>query len=445
MSLRICGRPWKSLNARGRRPFSGGRSARSGSLALPLSVEHEPTQVRDRALSGAALSGFRDAIRSGLRNPFSAPTGPEEVELRLRTMLPLCRRARITRVADLTGLDRIGLPVVQAVRPAALSEVTSLGRGLSLAEAAVGAIMESLERFYAESITPDRVFLATADDLGLVAGLFENLLAPGVEPTWRQREIPWIVGTDLATGGLQPIPFELVHACYTEPPPAGDGLFTRTTTGLACHMSAYGAFLHGLFECIERDAIARAFATHGFFDRMRIAPSGISEKVDRILSVAAEWGVSFGLWLAPSPTGVPVVWCQSIETGPGEPILALPTEGYAAGPSVAAAALSAMLEALSARAGAISGARDDQTRGHYRRSTDAVVSEARQFILDGGSAMRRVSDEAPVPADLSSLLERTLAAGLGPVLAVPVGSDDETGVECVRAILPGATPFSILR
>ena len=61
-----------------------------------------------------------------------------------------CRRCGVTRVGDLTGLDRIGLPVAQAVRPEALSEVTSLGRGLSKAEAAVGAIMEALERFFAK-------------------------------------------------------------------------------------------------------------------------------------------------------------------------------------------------------------------------------------------------------------------------------------------------------
>ncbi|QLL63811.1 hypothetical protein FKV68_13815 [Sinorhizobium mexicanum] len=402
-------------------------------------------RVRGRQGSDGALPGFRDAILADLRSSFAAHAGPQEAEQRLRRILPLCRQARITRVADLTGLDRIGLPVVQAVRPAALSEVTSLGRGLVMVEAAVGAIMESLERFFAESIPGTRVFLATADELGLTEGLFDNLLVPAGGANWRKKEIPWVAGADVSSGAAQPVPFELVHTCYTEPPPARDGLFTRTTTGLACHTSAHGAFLHGLFECIERDAIARAFVTHGFFDRMRIAPSGLGDRVDYIRSVAGVCGVSFGLWLAPSPTGVPVVWCQSIETGPGEPILALPTEGYAAGPSIAAAAASAMLEALSARAGAISGARDDQSRGHYRRSTDTLVSMARQLILEGAPAMPIASAEAPVVADLASLMERTLEAGLGPILAVPVGADDETGVHCVRVILPGATPFSILR
>lgn len=391
------------------------------------------------------LSAFHREIVSGLSRPWSEGREPEEAEERLRKIMPLCRRARITRLADLTGLDRVGLPVVQAIRPAALSEVTSLGRGFAMTEATVGAIMESLERYFAEAIPMRRTFLATAEELDIADGLFDRLLVAYCRENWRRRTIPWIMGIDIATGNPQAVPLELVHTCYTEPPPAGDGLFVRATTGLACHMDACSAFLHGLFECIERDAIARAFATHGFFDRTRIASMGLGARVDHIQSVGAACGISFALWHAPSPAGVPVIWCQTIETVPGEPILALPTEGYAAGPSIEAATVSAMLEALSARAGAISGARDDQTRAHYRRSIDAAVAKARRLILEdrpGGPVDAALS---PMIADPASLLNGVLSAGLGPVLAVLVGSDGETGVQCVRTVLAGARPFFVLR
>ncbi|OAP38556.1 hypothetical protein AU381_23670 [Sinorhizobium glycinis] len=411
---------------------------------MPTGFDSEDGTRKDQAFRSQELAGFHQAIVTGLRQPWLHGTVPGDADERLRRIRPLCRRARITRLAELTGLDRLELPVVQAIRPAALSEVTSLGRGIALAEAAVGAVMESLERYYAEAIPPARTFLARAEELDVGDGMFEPLLLPDYRENWRQRVIPWIRGVDIATGCLRPVPLELVHTCYTEPQPAGDGLFVRTTTGLACHMDACSAFLHGLFECIERDAIARAFATHGFFDRMRIDSTGLGARVDHIRSVAAASGITFALWHAPSPAGVPVIWCQTIETGTGEPILSLPTEGYAAGPSVEAAAVSAMLEALSARAGAISGARDDQTRGHYRRSVDAV-SRARQLILEEGPG-RPVDAGLSAPiADPVSLLQLVLSAGLGPVLAVPVGSDGETGVQCVRTVLAGACPFFVLR
>jgi ribosomal protein S12 methylthiotransferase accessory factor len=411
-----------------------------------LSVGFEP---RGHTSGGAAAnqgpSAFHHEIVSGLRRPWSQCRGPEEAEECFRKIMPLCRRARITRLADLTGLDRVGLPVVQVIRPAALSEVTALGRGFAMTEAAVGAIMESLERHFAEAIPPLRTFRATAEELDLADGLFDRLLGRECRENWRRREIPWIFGIDIATGHPQPVPLELVHTCYTEPPPAGDGLFVRTTAGLACHMDACSAFLHGLFECIERDAIARAFATHGFFDRTRIASTGLGARVDHIQSVAAACGISFALWHAPSPAGIPVIWCQTIETGPGEPILALPTEGYAAGPSIEVATVSAMLEALSARAGAISGARDDQTRAHYKRSIDAAVAKTRRLILEDGPGRPVDAALSPVIADPVSLLNGVLSAGLGPVIAVQVGHDLETGVQCVRTVLARALPFSVVR
>ncbi len=106
------------------------------------------------ACASEMLSAFYAGIKDGSASLTSPDSDPEEAAAYFRSLLPLCRHARITRIADLTGLDRIGLPIIQAIRPAALSEVTSLGRGMSKASAAVGAIMESLERFYAEAILP---------------------------------------------------------------------------------------------------------------------------------------------------------------------------------------------------------------------------------------------------------------------------------------------------
>lgn len=103
-----------------------------------------------------------------------------------------------------------------------------------------------------------------------------------------------------------------------------------------------------------------------------------------------------------------------------------------------------MLEALSARAGAISGARDDQTREHYRRSTDAAVARARELVLADAAPKRGEATSATIP-DPGTLLDRVVEAGLGPVLAIPVGADEEAGVHCVRTVLPGASPFFVLR
>ncbi|GAA3081928.1 YcaO-like family protein [Rhizobium viscosum] len=391
------------------------------------------------------LSAFYAGIKDGSASLTSPESDPEDAEAYFRSLLPLCRRARITRIADLTGLDRIGLPIIQAIRPAALSEVTSLGRGMSKVSAAIGAIMESLERFYAEAIPAPRVFLSTAERLEIGAGFFDGFIPGASRENWREREIAWIMGVDVTTGALTPAPFELVHTVYTDPPPPHDGVFLRTTTGLACHRTDLAALLHGLLECVERDAMARAFETHGLMDRMRLPSSGLSAAVQDLLSRLAGHGISAAFWYAPSPARIPVAWCQTIEAGEGEPTLTLPTEGYCAGLDIHQAAFGALLEALAARAGAISGARDDQTRRHYSRPRKAMLLDARDLILGKNASTTDFPSVLPPVTDFADLLGRIIVAGLGPVLAVPIASQNDPNVHCVRTILAGMRPFAVER
>jgi YcaO-like protein with predicted kinase domain len=66
---------------------------------------------------------------------------------------PLLRPLGITRVADITGLDCIGVPVVAVYRPNARSLSVAQGKGLTLLAAEVSGVMESLEFFHAENIS----------------------------------------------------------------------------------------------------------------------------------------------------------------------------------------------------------------------------------------------------------------------------------------------------
>jgi YcaO-like protein with predicted kinase domain len=56
----------------------------------------------------------------------------------------------ITRVACITGLDRVGIPVWQAIRPASRGLSVSQGKGIDDDQAQASAIMESLEQHHAE-------------------------------------------------------------------------------------------------------------------------------------------------------------------------------------------------------------------------------------------------------------------------------------------------------
>src|SRR6185369_12862760 len=74
---------------------------------------------------------------------------PEATLARARALMPL---VGVTRVADVTGLDCIGVPVAMAYRPNARSLAVSPGKGLDLAAAKASAVMESIEGWHAERI-----------------------------------------------------------------------------------------------------------------------------------------------------------------------------------------------------------------------------------------------------------------------------------------------------
>jgi ribosomal protein S12 methylthiotransferase accessory factor len=59
----------------------------------------------------------------------------------------------ITRLANVTGLDVIGVPVVMAVRTNARGLAVAQGKGLTLDSAKASAVMETIESYHAEHIT----------------------------------------------------------------------------------------------------------------------------------------------------------------------------------------------------------------------------------------------------------------------------------------------------
>jgi ribosomal protein S12 methylthiotransferase accessory factor len=70
----------------------------------------------------------------------------------LARVQPHLARMGITRIANVTGLDRIGVPVVMVCRPNARSLAVSQGKGLTLDAAKASGVMEALELDHAERI-----------------------------------------------------------------------------------------------------------------------------------------------------------------------------------------------------------------------------------------------------------------------------------------------------
>ncbi|MCT6718511.1 hypothetical protein N4G42_08820, partial [Acidovorax sp. K2F] len=82
----------------------------------------------------------------------------------LNAIRPIFAHAGITRLADITDLDRIGVPVTLAIRPNSRTLAVSSGKSTDLCSALTSGAMESLELYHAEYAEPPRI-VCTYDDL----------------------------------------------------------------------------------------------------------------------------------------------------------------------------------------------------------------------------------------------------------------------------------------
>ena len=98
----------------------------------------------------------------------------------------------ITRLADITGLDRIGIPVVQAVRPLGLANTVTQGKGPDLPSAGVSAIMEAAEQACSEHLTSFDLVHASARRLGLDPSCYAMHLHEDTRTDWFEVETAWL-------------------------------------------------------------------------------------------------------------------------------------------------------------------------------------------------------------------------------------------------------------
>jgi YcaO-like protein with predicted kinase domain len=155
---------------------------------------------------------------------------PEETIARVR---PFLSRFGITRIANMTGLDRTGIPVVMVCRPNARSSAVFHGKGIDIAAAKASGLMEAIETWHAEHVQlPLRYGSAT--DLQAQHQVADLDGLPRTPSDGFHPDLPmlWVEGQDLIGGNSIWLPFEIVHANSTVTGPPASGVSPRAPTGL---------------------------------------------------------------------------------------------------------------------------------------------------------------------------------------------------------------------
>jgi len=366
---------------------------------------------------------------------------PEQTLARVAPFLPIMG---ITRVANVTGLDAVGIPVVMVTRPNSRSISVSQGKGVTLAAAKASGVMESIESYHAERITLPLKF-ASFEELRWTHPVVDVDRLPRLSTGSFNPNSPilWIEGQDLLNGGPKWVPFEMVHLNFTVPMAPGHGAFLAGSNGLASGNHKVEAISHAVTELVERDATtlwrlqdpASQAAT-------RIDLDSIDDPVCRSLIDRFEAaGVAVGVWETTSDVSLPAFLCRIVEREEMPQHSIRPATGMGCHAAREIALSRALTEAAQSRLTFIAGARDDMPRAEYERHLDpAHHARWKAMIVDG--AGRRSFHHCPtsttptIEADLAHQLDRLRAVGIEEAVAVDL-TKPEFGIPVVRVVVPG--------
>ena len=345
----------------------------------------------------------------------------------------------ITRVANITGLDRIGIPVTMVVRPNSRSLAVSQGKGLSLTSARVSGIMESIETYHAERIHQalQLTDAATLQRRERIVNI-ERMAKSGEKPFHSKSRILWIEGINLLSGDRLWVPYEAVHCDFTLPRQPDSGYFPANTNGLASGNSQAEAAAHALYEVIERDAVT-LWHQRGAFDNNVVNLDGI---VDRdcvsVLEKLSRADMSVRVWNVTSDIGVPCFHCLIM----GDDDQYADAEfGSGCHPDSRVALLRALTEAVQARTTFIAGSRDDFGFAPYTPEARGARLKACRNLM--ASATAEVAFESisstsfdTVNDDLQWVLQNLVHAGFDEIIWIDL-SLAEFKIPVARVIVPG--------
>lgn len=388
---------------------------------------------------------------------------------------PHLRRMGVTRVAEITWLDRIGIPVYNAIAPRS-NDIISVynGKGLTRDDARTSAVMEAVERFSAGlPIRP--AVIASYEEL-VVAGRTvldprENLVA--LSRHYRDGiPISWVRAYDLLHEETVLVPLDCVaYSLASHEPPIYE---VSTTNGLASGNNLEEAICHALTELIERDSMTGAELVSNqlcqilekgiLADRQpeqltdalkeihpHVDPDSLPPRARALVEQFRAAGLQLRIVHLTSDLGIPSFLVATDEEI--SPTTSQGHGGFGTHPDAEVAVIRAITECAQSRAVDIQAMREDI------RLPDEQVSKYQKHVqrsstIDKGAwawrPVRKVVNFADIPswrtadvmADLRLMLRRLRESGIGRALAVDL-SPPGIPVTVVRVMVPQLESWAV--
>lgn len=419
------------------------------------------------------------------------------VQETLAKITPICKKIGVTRICDITYLDKLYIPNYTAVLPGTQDTFwVYSGKGPTRTHARASALMEAVERYCS---------LSDNSTKSIIRGTFSKLskshrkvLHPDevVEPansTYNDNEsiLDFVIGFDLIKNEEVLVPAQLVFSNFTSKPPSVLAFVYSHTNGLASGNTLEEAVCHALYEVIERDAasiadlcassipftILQQFTRSlkgtnnyvgknteitetnfvddpGIFPELDIADVSRSEHLGRLVRRFGQVGISLSIKdITQKDIGIPTFIASSIEKITSDyGFFAL---GYGTHLDTRIALMRAITELSQTRAVNIQGSRDDLKKINYNEN-DQIHNRKWQFMmptwgnsLNSGNKTIMFSEiRSHVIDDLLEeikfILDRLKKSGIKRAIIVNL-TNPNVGIPVVRAIVPGLETFEVAK
>ena len=232
---------------------------------------------------------------------------PEET---LAAIDPWLKKCGVSRLADLTDMDNIGIPVYASIRPDSKSLKVDSGKGTTKAQAKCSAAMESLERWALDEVPLASLQQNTTDSRETAFQLNR-----GAQLTdFCLRSIRWTEAIDQVTQGVVQVPYYAVKL-YNGSENLPEKCWYASTNGLAAASTREDAILGGLYEVIERDGVHVALvnAMNGI-EMPRLDLSSIDPECAELVGKIEDAGARIFVFDARNETRVPCFMALIVDT-----------------------------------------------------------------------------------------------------------------------------------
>jgi thioglycine synthase len=379
-----------------------------------------------------------NSCKKAYNNETQRATPLDKTLARIEPLVPV---AGITRVADITNLDRIGIPVFSCIRPTAMDGAITVynGKGATVEESRISAIMEGIER-YSSEMHDRRPELAPYQEIKYrgrnVIDPADLILPEGADT---DRLMPWTEGWDIVSDQPVLVPS---HAVFHPLPPNYRGPFRTNTNGLASGNTFEEAVFHALSEVIERDAWSLVEACR---DTGPCVVSMTDPAIRDMQEKFAKAQVDVKVRDITSDIGIPTMAAVADDTLLKDPMLL--TIGIGTHTSARIAVMRALTEVAQSRLTQIHGAREDTTLAEMRKKMGYERAKRINgyWFRDNGTvdySTIKSSDTDDFKKDIENIIAALKKQGMDRVIIVDL-TREEIGIPVVRVIVPGLEAFAM--